>query len=139
MDTRSQRLATPIESSNEVPFARQAWVYVAIAFGLSWSMTILGIKLHAKEEFLNFGTAGPAFAAMILSRRGRSNSSRGHAPRWVWFFAFLLLCWSVLALHYLWRVAANSCFAWIRCSSLRQYSPRGCFPVFAPATWGRVR
>jgi CAAX protease family protein len=110
MDTLRQRLATPIENSSETPLAMQAWAYVAIAFGLSWSMTILAIKLHAKEEFLNFGAAGPAFAAMILSRRGRSDSSRGRAARWVWFFLFLLLCWSVLSLHYLWRASGHFAF-----------------------------
>jgi membrane protease YdiL (CAAX protease family) len=68
-------------------------------------MTILAIKLHAREEFLNFGAAGPALAAMILSFRGKEHSSGGRWARWWWFLAFLVICWIVLSLHYLWRAS----------------------------------
>jgi len=98
-----QPLGHPAEHSRDMPLRKQWWAYLAIAFSLSWSMTILAIKLHAKEEFLNFGAAGPAFAAMILSRRGRSDSYRGRAPRGAWFLSFLVLCSIALSLHYLWR------------------------------------
>ena len=84
---------------------RQVATYLALAFGLSWLMTMLAIKLHAREEFLNFGTGGPALAAMILSFRGKENSSGGRWARWWWFLAFLVICWIVLSLHYLWRAS----------------------------------
>ena len=91
------------ETHNGPPLAKQIAVFLALAFGLSWFITILAIKLHAREAFLNFGTAGPAFAAMILSFRGQSDSPTVHARRWFWFFTFLVICWIVLSLHYLWR------------------------------------
>jgi membrane protease YdiL (CAAX protease family) len=88
-----------------MPLPKQIWAFLALAFALSWCMTFLAIKLHTREEFLNFGTAGPALAAMILSYRGKSASSLSRSKRWFWFFLFLLIGWVVLSLHYLWRTS----------------------------------
>src|SRR3974377_1924069 len=87
------------------------WTYVALAFAFSWIAWILSIKLRAREEFLNFGTAGPAFAAMILSRNRLPSPSRSLLRRGVIFCAFLVLCWAVLSLHYLWRGGSDLRFS----------------------------
>jgi membrane protease YdiL (CAAX protease family) len=105
MENAQQAIAGPLENFDEMPLSKQVAAYLVLAFGLSWLMTILAIKLHAREEFLNFGTAGPALAAMILSFRGKPDSSGSRLARCCWFFAFLLLCWNVLSLHYLWRAS----------------------------------
>jgi hypothetical protein len=105
LETVQQEITGPPRDSNEVPLKKQAAAYLALAFGLSWLMTILAIKLHAREEFLNFGAAGPALAAMILCYRGRPDPSRGRLARCCWFLAFLALCWMVLSLHYMWRAS----------------------------------
>ncbi len=77
--------------------------YLALAFLLSWGAWILAIKLHAREEFLNFGTAGPAFAAIVLSRSRQNGSSRSPWSRVATFLVLLVLCWIVLSWHYSWR------------------------------------
>jgi len=81
--------------------------YITLAFAFSWLAWILSIKLHAPEEFLNFGTAGPAFAAMILSRNRRPSPSYSLLRRGVIFCALLIFCWAVLSLHYLWRGSSD--------------------------------
>ena len=56
-----------------------------------------------REEFLNFGSAGPAVAAMILSFRRQRDSRSAAVTRWAWFVALIVPCWIVFSLHYLWR------------------------------------
>jgi len=87
------------------------WTYIALAFAFSWTAWIVAIKLHAREEFLNFGTAGPAFAAMILSRQRQFSPSRSVPWRVVTFSVLLVLCWIVLSLHYSWRGSSDLRFA----------------------------
>jgi uncharacterized protein len=103
METPPQNIAAPFDTPGEMPFQKQIWSYLALAFALSWFMTILAIKLHAKEEFLNFGTAGPALAAMILSFRRKLDLFAARWARCCWFLGFLVIGWTVLSLHYLWR------------------------------------
>jgi len=83
------------------------WTYLALAFAFSWIPWILAIQLHSREEFLNIGTAGPAFAAMILSRTQQRDRSRYSWPRIGVFCALLVFCWAVLTLHYSWRGSDN--------------------------------
>ncbi len=82
---------------------KDALAYVALAFTLSWVMWIAAIKLHWQEAFLNFGSAGPALVAMVLSFAGKRDPSHGAVARWAWFVALIVPCWMVLSLHYLWR------------------------------------
>jgi membrane protease YdiL (CAAX protease family) len=92
------------------PVIGETWAYLACAFGLSWAMWILLLKGHAREEYLTFGTAGPAFAAMILARRG--DTGLAHRP-WARPLTFLLLlvpCWIVVALHVAWSGGSNLTF-----------------------------
>lgn len=99
METTVGGCQTPSVQSTYV----EVWKFVLLAFGFSWAGWLLAIKLHAREEFLNYGTAGPALAAMILSRTRQPNSSRSPRLRVLVFFVLLALCWAVLSLHYLWR------------------------------------
>jgi membrane protease YdiL (CAAX protease family) len=103
MEQIKPNTSDPLENLLKKPLWKEVGAYLVLAFGLSWFMLITAIKLHSKEEFLNFGTAGPALAAMILSYRGQPDSSRGRGTRWWWFLTLLILCWIVLSLHYLWR------------------------------------
>jgi hypothetical protein len=56
--------------------AADVFTYIALPFGFSWILTIGAIKLGLAEEYLNIGAAGPAVAALILSRRGQSEPVR---------------------------------------------------------------
>jgi hypothetical protein len=53
METPPQSITAPFDTPGERSFQKQIWLYLALASALSWFMTILAIKLHAKEEFLN--------------------------------------------------------------------------------------
>lgn len=107
MDTKLERT-----QQLRVRLARAgAWTYLAFAFAFSWIAWLLAIKLHSREAFLNFGTAGPAFAAMILSRNQQHDRSGSSLQRVVVFCVLLVFCWAILALHYSWRVNPNLRFS----------------------------
>jgi membrane protease YdiL (CAAX protease family) len=56
---------------------RQIWLYLILAYVLSWGIWITALKLGARagasEYILDFGVAGPAIAAILLSRRGQGD------------------------------------------------------------------
>jgi uncharacterized protein len=97
--------ATPRDRS----VTADVWIYLVLAFSFSWAAWILAIKLHAREEFLSFGTAGPAFAAIFLSRLRQHASSRQWL-RVATFLLLLVLCWIVLSWHYSWRGSPDLSF-----------------------------
>lgn len=73
--------------------------YVALTFAFSWAAWILCIEVHAPEELLLIGSAGPALVSMLLS----SNGVRGpHKPisRVLALVAALGISWAVLWFHY---------------------------------------
>jgi membrane protease YdiL (CAAX protease family) len=85
---------------------RDALRYLALAYIFAWTSWLLVIKTNIGEEYLNVGVAGPAIAAMILSRNHSVEASATHrSPRWVWFMLLTVLCWLVLSAHYQWRAA----------------------------------
>lgn len=89
------------------PAGAGVWTYLALAFAFSWIAWIVAIKLRSSEAFLNFGTAGPALAAMILSRN-RQLYRRGNSwPRLGIFVALLAFCWAILTLRYSWSGSDN--------------------------------
>ena len=100
-----------VEASDGRSSGTSVWTYVALTFAFSWAAWILAIKLHAREEFLSFGTAGPVFAAMILSRHRQTSSSSSVSRRVVTFCVLLVLCWIVLSLHYSWQASSDLRFA----------------------------
>ena len=87
--------------------ARSVWMYVALAFAISWTAWIAAIKLHAPEGFLGIGSAGPVIAAMVLCRSGRGELPRRPLRRGLTFAALLLCGWIVLSLYYAWRGSSH--------------------------------
>lgn len=98
MDTHVEQL----EISEAAPMSGQVWKFLALAFGLSWVGWIAAATLHAREEFLNIGTAGPAVAAMILSRRREAALLYRPQRRAALFVVVMLGSWIVLCLHFAW-------------------------------------
>ena len=95
-------LPSPADQSafSDRSLAADVAAYLALAFGFSWIMMIGAIKLEFGEQYLNIGTAGPALAALLMSRRRPIAVFRRN--RWMWFLVFLLPSWIVLSVHYLW-------------------------------------
>ncbi len=130
------------------------WTYLALAFLFSWGAWIVAVKFHAREEFLNFGTAGPAFAAMVLSRRRQTASPRRPWLRGATFFLLLIVCWIALSWHYSWRsnpdltlglnpwlIAPATFPAWIVSGLFSQDSGVSSFLkrlVHAPSPWSLI-
>ncbi|MGD1210257.1 MAG: hypothetical protein ABR973_02720 [Candidatus Acidiferrales bacterium] len=77
--------------------AREIWNYLALAFGITWPIEILASLLGTRpgggEYALSFGIAGPAVAAILLSRRGRE-AIRASSRRLLWFLALWPVCWT---------------------------------------------
>jgi membrane protease YdiL (CAAX protease family) len=73
--------------------------FVALAFGVSWLIWISAHRFGAGpgkgEEILAFGAAGPAVAAILLSRRGERVPTVNLAVRLLWFVLLWLLCSAV--------------------------------------------
>lgn len=103
METTKPVLENSVDDSGHASLQKQALTYVTLTLALSWLMWITAIKLHLQEPFLNFGSAGPAIAAMVLSFCRKHDSSLSRLAQWCWFVALLAPCWIVISLHYLWR------------------------------------
>jgi uncharacterized protein len=86
-------------SANGKPVLRQALAFLGLAFGITWTIWIAAKALGAHpgrgEEILAFGSAGPAIAAIFLSRSGRKERRFGFAVRTVWFAFLWAVCWFV--------------------------------------------
>lgn len=77
--------------------------YLALTFVISWVLLIGAIKFGLGEEYLNTGVAGPAIAALLLSRLHHPNRQSFSGSRLLWFSGSWALCWMVISLHYSWR------------------------------------
>jgi membrane protease YdiL (CAAX protease family) len=73
-----------------------SWFFLLLAFAISWLIWIVSLLLGAgpdhNEYLLAFGSAGPALAAIFLSRRGQDESSERLSVRLLsfallWLFA----------------------------------------------------
>jgi uncharacterized protein len=88
-----------LESANEKPVLRQALAFLGLAFGITWAIWIAAKALGAHpgrgEEILAFGSAGPAIAAIFLSRSGRKERRFGRTVRMAWFALLWAVCWCV--------------------------------------------
>lgn len=104
-----QTAAARLEESMAPPSTRVAWMYMGLAFALSWGAWIFAIKLHAGEAWLHLGSAGPALAAMILSRMHQSPSDL-RLRRILIFLIALTVCWIILCLQYAWRSRSDLAF-----------------------------
>jgi len=80
--------------------------YVAITYAFTWILLIAGVKLGWSEDYLSISGAGPAVAALILSRHWNRDTQPSRS-RWLWFFGLLPLCWIVLSLRASWWSTSN--------------------------------
>lgn len=79
--------------------ARRVWAFLGLAFGLSWIIWIaaqaLGGGPGSGEYILAFGAAGPAAAAIFLSRNGEAHRDGRLVWRITSFIVVWLLAWFV--------------------------------------------
>ena len=84
------------------PTASEFAKFVALAFGITWLVWIparrLGAHVGVGEEILAFGTAGPAIAAILLSRSRQKAPATGIATRLFWFALLWAPAWAVYIL-----------------------------------------
>lgn len=80
--------------------------YVAVTYTLTWTLLVAGVKLGWSEDYLSISGAGPAVAALILSRHW-NRDNRPSRSRWLWFFGLLPMCWIVLSLRASWWSSSN--------------------------------
>lgn len=78
---------------------KQIWLFLLLAFGITWIVWITAQSLGAGpdrgEYFVAFGSAGPAIAAIFLSRRGEENVQTRPFTRFLvftvlWLFACVI-------------------------------------------------
>ncbi len=79
---------------------RQVWLYLVLAFALTWLIWItaqlFGVGPDRGEYIAAFGTAGPAIAAIFLSRRGANDDAGERLPTSLLTFALLwLFAWAI--------------------------------------------
>jgi glucose uptake protein GlcU len=93
--------ATPVPAPNldEAPVMKEYGKFVALAFGVSWLIWISAHRLGARpgvgEEILAFGSAGPAVAAIFLSRSRRKVPTVRRTTRLLWFGLLWAPCWAI--------------------------------------------
>jgi uncharacterized protein len=84
---------------NEETMTKQTWAFLGLAFGITWLIWISASRLGARpgvgEEILAFGSAGPAIAAIFLSRSGRKVTTVGLTARLLWFGLLWAPCWAI--------------------------------------------
>src|SRR5271165_3773596 len=102
-----QPLSDAAQGDAMPPELKQCWMFIGLAFGISWLLWSVLLHWHARGEMLNLGSAGPALAAMILSSDRGARSPRSGAKRWGWFLLLLLPCWAILMLNDQWRAGQN--------------------------------
>ena len=78
---------------------RQIWLYLILAYVLSWLIWItaqlLGVGPDRGEYIAAFGVAGPALAAVFLSRRGQDGVGERLPTRLLSFLLLWLFSWAI--------------------------------------------
>jgi len=78
---------------------KQVWFYLLLAYAITWLVWFtagaLGVGPDHNEYFAGFGTAGPALAAIFLSRVGQNEIGQSLASRFFSFGGLWLLGWAV--------------------------------------------
>lgn len=100
------------------------WKYVAVAYTFAWIPWIIWNKVHGSELMLNLGAAGPAIAALALSRRRRIRALRFRLRRVFLFLLAVAGCSVILSLYYATRAGSPLQFRW---------GPWSLIPSIAPA------
>lgn len=81
---------------------KKAATFIALAFGISWLIWISAIRMGAHpgvgEEILAFGSAGPAMAAILLSRTRHKVRATSLTMRALWFVSLCVACWAIYVL-----------------------------------------
>ena len=79
--------------------AKRIWLFLVFAFAFSWVTWLTALRFGAApgtgEYILAFGAAGPAFAAMLVSRSGQPSSNHRRVSRLICFVMAWLLAWLV--------------------------------------------
>jgi len=97
----------PPHVKSDRSLAADCAAFVAITYAFSWTLLIAGVKLGWSEDSLSLSGAGPAVAALMLSRSRTTPRVRSSASRWLWFFSLLPICWIVLSLRSSWWSATR--------------------------------
>jgi uncharacterized protein len=78
---------------------RQVWLYLILAYAISWLVWItagyFGVGPDHGEYIAGFGVAGPALAAVFLSRRGRDAAGERLPARLLSFIVLWLFAWAI--------------------------------------------
>lgn len=78
---------------------RQVWLYLILAYAISWLIWItagyFGVGPDHGEYIAAFGVAGPALAAVFLSRRGPDSSGDRLPTRLLSFLVLWLFAWAI--------------------------------------------
>jgi uncharacterized protein len=78
---------------------KQVWLYLVLAYAFTWLIWItagyFGVGPDQGEYIAGFGTAGPALAAVFLSRRGQDASGERLPTRLLSFVMLWLFAWSI--------------------------------------------
>ena len=82
---------------------KQIWLFILLAYGMTWSVWItaqfFGAGPDHGEYIVAFGSAGPALAAIFLSRRGPDNFVERGFSRFVFFAAIWLVAWPIYVVN----------------------------------------
>lgn len=78
---------------------KQIWLFLLLAYGITWLVWItaqsLGVGPDHGEYFAAFGSAGPALAAIFLSRRGQAEIGERLPTRLLSFAVLWIFAWAV--------------------------------------------
>jgi membrane protease YdiL (CAAX protease family) len=78
---------------------RQIWLYLILAYAFTWLIWItaqfFGVGPDRGEYIAGFGVAGPALAAIFLSRRGPDGLGPSLLARFLAFVPLWLLAWTI--------------------------------------------
>ena len=78
---------------------KQTWLYLLLAYAITWLIWITAQSLGAGpdrgEYIVAFGTAGPALAAIFLSRRGQESVAERLPVRLFSFAVLWLFAWAI--------------------------------------------
>jgi membrane protease YdiL (CAAX protease family) len=89
----------PVANPDPSSIGKEYAMFIALAFGISWLIWISAIRLGARpgvgEEILGFGSAGPAIAAIFLSRSRRKVPTVSPTARLLWLGLLCAPCWAI--------------------------------------------
>ena len=78
---------------------RQVWLYLILAYAISWLVWLtaqqFGVGPDHGEYIVAFGVAGPALAAVLLSRRGTDTAGDRLPTRLLSFVLLWLFAWAI--------------------------------------------